>query len=731
MIGVHDGVLMIMFAILFVELARPLFARRLPRRHTRIVKTEVESAPGRIEIDRVSKSFETPEGCTTILCNVTAAFEPGTFTVLLGSSGSGKSTMLRLIAGLEAADPTCGDIIVGGVRLSQDRRQLREHLQSVVAVITQGDALAPSLTLTTNVALSSLLKGNGPHEAYREARALLCSVGLEAHADKRPHQVSGGQALRVALARALAHDAPIILADEPDANLDGHNSELVFQRLRAEADLGKTVIIATHDERARAFADRVLLIEDRRLVEQVQSRGRFEDSGRACPTLFEDGESKAHSEVDRQSSKDDDLTREIDFDCVAVWTKPPKHASRFRMSSRSRLLVASQHARHTWATALVLVAAAVLMASVPVLVSGGLARALIEAVDRSIDQATVRRVIVQPADASASQDFGVAWIEEWRHEPHIASVTGLIEAGVQVQGATGEPIYAVMEGVAPDDPRFAEPPTGIDGLDDTPSAVIPSGLARRLGVHAGDGEVILTLQRFAKGLRYEREVTIRVSGITDRSDGNRIYVAPVVADAADSWLMDGTGEPTGRSFYRASVFADRIESIAPLVARLERAGLSTRHHLDQVGQVVAARTLVFGLANAVSIAFAFAGMLGILLYALSTARQNLRTTGVFRLVGASDRDVMLTLGLPPVLAAVLGFVAAVGIATAIAPRAQAVLEQALGGLSLTGTSFLSSANLMRLVFVGVGIVGLVAAVSALFAYRTCRLPITRALRTQV
>lgn len=261
-------------------------------------------------------------------------------------------------------------------------------------------------------------------------------------------------------------------------------------------------------------------------------------------------------------------------------------------------------------------------------------------------------------------------------------------------------------------------------------AVLPSGLAQRLGAIDGNGTVILTLQRFADGLRIERELPVRVVGTTDRSDGDRIYVAPEVADAVDSWLTDGSQGPTGRSAYRASVFVDRIEALPSVVARLEHAGFVTRHHLDEVGQVSAARTLVFGLANALSASFALAGAFGIALYALASARQNLRTTGVLRLLGARDRDVMLTLGFAPAVAAILGFFMATICAQLIVPKAQIVLEHALGGMTLTRADMFSATSLSWLLTVCVLTVGGVLSTSVLLTLRTCRTPILKALRAQ-
>ena len=189
---------------------------------------------------------------------------PGEFTVLMGRSGGGKSTLLNMLAGLLA--PTEGRVLLEGRDLyALPDMELSQLRNARIGIVPQGQTPLHSLTVVQNVTL--------PYLMYRaddgvEARALdrLDSLGIRALADSYPSELSGGEMRRMAIARALVCDPAVVLADEPTSDLDDENTRIVLQALRAVADAGAAVLVATHDAEARSFADRVLRIDGGKLV---------------------------------------------------------------------------------------------------------------------------------------------------------------------------------------------------------------------------------------------------------------------------------------------------------------------------------------------------------------------------------------------------------------------------------------------------------------------------------
>ena len=202
------------------------------------------SAPPALEIRDLT--FRYAAHSPDILHGLSHTFTPGTCTALTGESGRGKSTLLYLMALMLTA--TSGSILMNGhdaARASDAQRaRLRAHN---IGLIFQDAQLDPHRTLMDSVAESGLYAGLVRSQARARARALLTQLGLEKQAHSRPGNVSGGQAGRAAIARALLNKPPIILADEPTGNLDRHNATAVLDTLRHAAETGCTVIIATHD----------------------------------------------------------------------------------------------------------------------------------------------------------------------------------------------------------------------------------------------------------------------------------------------------------------------------------------------------------------------------------------------------------------------------------------------------------------------------------------------------
>jgi len=199
------------------------------------------------------------------------AVSEGEIVSIIGPSGSGKSTLLNIIGGLDRA--TAGFVKVMGVELtSLNLSQLLEYRRRQVGYLFQNMNLIPTLSAAENIALP--LSACGVEKKARKTRVneLLELVGLKNRANHRPHQLSGGEQQRVALAIALANDPPMLLIDEPTADLDTENAKVIVNYLvETGKSQGKTVVMATHDPRVARACDRILRIGDGVIVEDVES----------------------------------------------------------------------------------------------------------------------------------------------------------------------------------------------------------------------------------------------------------------------------------------------------------------------------------------------------------------------------------------------------------------------------------------------------------------------------
>lgn len=181
----------------------------------------------------------------------------GELVVLLGPSGSGKTTLLSCLGGI--LRPTSGSILLGGAELTAfGDRALEEHRRNGVGIVFQAFNLIPALSALDNVAIPLFTTGTPTADARRRAAQLLELVGLTGREDHRPAHLSGGQQQRVAIARSLVHDPPVLLADEPTANLDHVQAAGVIELLRDLRGPGRLVFVSTHDQRLVPVADRVL-----------------------------------------------------------------------------------------------------------------------------------------------------------------------------------------------------------------------------------------------------------------------------------------------------------------------------------------------------------------------------------------------------------------------------------------------------------------------------------------
>jgi putative ABC transport system ATP-binding protein len=214
-----------------------------------------------VEMVRVSKSYRRGDRELPVLKDISLCVEPREFLALMGPSGSGKSTLLNLMAGFDR--PTSGTLVVAGRDLMRATRQeLARWRAGHVGFVFQLYNLLPVLTARENVELPLLLTDLSRAERRRRAETALELVALSDRLDHYPHQLSGGQEQRVAIARALVSDPPLLLADEPTGDLDAESAGDVLSLLDdLHRELGKTIVVVTHDPVAAARARRVVRLE--------------------------------------------------------------------------------------------------------------------------------------------------------------------------------------------------------------------------------------------------------------------------------------------------------------------------------------------------------------------------------------------------------------------------------------------------------------------------------------
>jgi putative ABC transport system ATP-binding protein len=224
-----------------------------------------------IKLRDVHKSFQVGDEELPILKGISTTIEPGEFVSIVGPSGNGKSTLLNMITGIDR--PTGGEILVDGQAIHEmSENELAKWRGRQVGIIFQFFQMLPALSLQQNVALPMEFLGIGTPKARRErAMELLETVGLADQAGKLPGMVSGGQQQRAAIARALANDPPLLVADEPTGNLDSKTAEQVFDIFRGLVeDEGKTLLMVTHDPHLADLIPRQINIVDGRIVDDHQ-----------------------------------------------------------------------------------------------------------------------------------------------------------------------------------------------------------------------------------------------------------------------------------------------------------------------------------------------------------------------------------------------------------------------------------------------------------------------------
>jgi len=227
-----------------------------------------------VEVNDLVKSFPVGGTEVTILREVSFQVHRGEFLSIVGPSGSGKSTLLNMVAGIDR--PSTGEVIVLGSQLhGMGENALAYWRRENIGIIFQFFQMLPSLTLLKNVILPmDLARKYKPRERRERAMHLLDTMGLADQADKLPGMVSGGQQQRAAIARALANDPPLLVADEPTGNLDSASARLVFDLFGKLVAEGKTMMMVTHDkELARQVPRKIEIIDGRIHCDEYQKTG--------------------------------------------------------------------------------------------------------------------------------------------------------------------------------------------------------------------------------------------------------------------------------------------------------------------------------------------------------------------------------------------------------------------------------------------------------------------------
>jgi putative ABC transport system ATP-binding protein len=228
-----------------------------------------ELSEAMIDLRGISKVYHTDAGPFPALKGIDLQVYPGEFVAVVGKSGSGKSTLINMFTGID--HPTAGEAIVAQTHIGQlDEGQMAEWRGRHMGIVFQFFQLLPTLTIIENVILPmDLCQVYDPGERYERGLHLLEQMGIAGDADKFPAAVSGGHQQRAAIARALANDPPILVADEPTGNLDSVTAESVYRLFESLVAGGKTILMVTHDDELANRVPRTLTLADGEIVDEV------------------------------------------------------------------------------------------------------------------------------------------------------------------------------------------------------------------------------------------------------------------------------------------------------------------------------------------------------------------------------------------------------------------------------------------------------------------------------
>lgn len=218
-----------------------------------------------IELKDISKEYRNDDVVTPALCHICLEIEAGEFVAIIGASGSGKTTLLNMIGCMDI--PTSGSYYFNGKNMSRANEQLRASIRGKkIAFVFQGFALIPDYTVSENVKIPLIKQKLSKKEQQQRVAAALQMVGAQNLAKKKITHISGGQKQRVAIARAIACGADVILADEPTGALDRKTGTEIMELFTHLNEMGKTIILITHDKNIASYAQRMITIEDGRIL---------------------------------------------------------------------------------------------------------------------------------------------------------------------------------------------------------------------------------------------------------------------------------------------------------------------------------------------------------------------------------------------------------------------------------------------------------------------------------
>lgn len=225
-----------------------------------------------IKFKQVSKWYETTAGRFNALQNIDLQIAQGEFTAIVGASGSGKSTLLNMLTGID--HPSSGSVTINHTEIHDlDESKLALWRGKNIGIVFQFFQLIPTLTILENILLAMEFVNLTPKNQRRiQADSLLQQLGIAAHAHKLPAALSGGEQQRAAIARALANNPPILVADEPTGNLDSQTSKVIQQLFKDLANNGKTVVVVTHEQSSINQFDRIITLQDGQIVEDKNTR---------------------------------------------------------------------------------------------------------------------------------------------------------------------------------------------------------------------------------------------------------------------------------------------------------------------------------------------------------------------------------------------------------------------------------------------------------------------------
>lgn len=220
-----------------------------------------------IQLKQISKIYNMGEIATVALHDISFTIKDGEYVLLTGRSGSGKSTLLNILTGVDK--PSDGEIFIGTEEITgYTENQLAKWRGKQIGIVFQFFQLIPTLSVLENILLPMDIVGTiSKNQRFDKAISILKAVGMETHKDKMPSSLSGGEQQRVAIARSLANDAPILFADEPTGNLDSENANNIFELIKKLNEQGKTIVMVTHEREDIPGVTRKIILKDGQIID--------------------------------------------------------------------------------------------------------------------------------------------------------------------------------------------------------------------------------------------------------------------------------------------------------------------------------------------------------------------------------------------------------------------------------------------------------------------------------